>query len=104
MKQGTWYALLLAASVSFTPLIGLSAPLISPSAGSDAVLSVRGAPTGELRLQYRKESGQAGVEEVSAGIGSDYHYTRSAGQTRIYDFKLRRIFSVQPGDTFINDS
>ena len=104
MKQGTWSALLLAASVSITPLIGLSAPLISPSAGSDAVLSVRGAPTGELRLQYRKQSGQAGAEEVSAGIGSDYHYTRSAGQTRIYDFKLRRIFSVQPGDTFINDS
>ena len=104
MKQGTWSAVLLAVSISLTPLVCRGAPLISPSAGSDAVLSVRSAPTGELQLQYRKENGQAGAEDVSAGIGSDYHYTRSAGQTRIYDFKLRRVFSVRPGNAFVNDS
>jgi hypothetical protein len=103
MKQGTVSAVLLAAAL-LAPLVGLSAPSVSPSAGSDVVLSLRGSPEGELRLQYRKETGSGNTEEVSAGVASDYHYIRAPQQTRIYDFKLRRIFSVQPGDTFINDS
>lgn len=104
MKPGMVSAVLLAASVLLAPLVSVGAPLISPSAGSDMVLSMRGTPTGELRLQYRKESGPGSTENVSAGIANDYHYTRSAEQTRIYDFKLRRIFSVHPGDAFISDS
>jgi hypothetical protein len=104
MKQGLMSTVLFAASVSLAPLVALGAPLVSPSAGSDVVLSMRATPAGELRLQYRKESGAGSTEDVSAGIANDYHYMRSAGQTRIYDFKSRRIFSVQPGDTFINDS
>jgi hypothetical protein len=37
------------ASAAVTPLVGLAAPLVSPAAGSDMVLSTRAAPSGELR-------------------------------------------------------
>jgi hypothetical protein len=70
-----------------SPLVALTAPpLISPSAGSDAVLAIRNAP-----------------ETVSVGIAGDYHYIRSAELLSISDYRLRRIFSVQHGDAFVNN-
>jgi hypothetical protein len=50
MKQGLMSTVLFAASVSLAPLVALGAPLVSPSAGSDVVLSMRATPAGELRL------------------------------------------------------
>ena len=104
MKQGM-VSVVLAASALLASWIALGASSVSPAASTDGVLAIRDTSTGELRLQYRKDSGRGSTEEdVFVGIASDYHYTRSAQQSRIYDFKLRRIFSLQPGDTFINDS
>jgi len=104
MKQGM-VSVVLAASALLAPWVALGAPSVSPAASTDGVLAIRDTSTGELRLQYRKDSGKGSTEEdIFVGIASDYHYTRSAQQSRIYDFKLRRIFSLQPGDTFINDS
>jgi hypothetical protein len=96
-------AVLLVALAAVIPLVAEGAPLISPAAGTDVVLSLRKAPAGELRLDYRKDSGNdPGV--ISVGIASDYHYVRSANQLRIHDYKLHRIFLVQGGQTFVNDS
>ena len=104
MKQGM-VSVILAASALLAPWVALGAPSVSPAASTDGVLAIRDTSTGELRLQYRKDSGRGSTEEdVFVGIASDYHYIRAAQQSRIYDFKLRRIFSLQPGDTFINDS
>jgi hypothetical protein len=86
------------------PGICLPAPTMSPASGSDAVLSIRSEPEGELRLQYRKEEPGKSAELVSFGIASDYHYINLADGIRIYDYKLRRIFWVRPAGNFINDS
>jgi hypothetical protein len=104
MKR-TWTCATLFAAAAAMPLVVLAAPLVSPAAGSDIVLSTRDAPSGELRLQYRKESDHGAVAEtVSVGISSDYHYIQSSDQLRVYDYKLRRIFSVRHGDEFVNNS
>ncbi len=70
------------------------APAIAPSAGSDAILALRAQTRGALVLQYRKEAAGAQPEIVSIGIAPDYHYIDSGGRTRIYDYRLRRIFTV----------
>jgi len=66
MKQGMASAVVLAAAVLLAPLVGIGAPSISPAAGTDAVLTMRGGPTDELRLQYKKDSGSGSTEDVSA--------------------------------------
>ncbi len=86
------------------PLMGWTVPLISPAAGTDAILALRTAPSGELRLEYTKDSGSDAPAKVSAGISSDYHYLRSGDRNAIYDYKLRRIFVLQKDNSFVNNS
>ena len=93
-----WIALLACGSAA------AAVPAISPAAGSDAVLSLRAATAGELRLSYRHEVGGQPPEEVSAGIAPDYHYLKNAAELAVFDFKLRRILRVSPAQVFINDS
>ena len=101
MKKVRIQGLLVALGAAI-PWVAFSEPSMSPAAGTDTVLSMRAAPSEELRLEYHKDSGRdAGT--VSVGIASDYHYVRAAGRTRIYDYKLRRIFTVR-GQNFVNDS
>jgi hypothetical protein len=90
--------------IAIAPGVCSSASPMSPASGSDAVLSIRSAPESELRLQYRKEEPGKTDELVSLGIAADYHYIIAAGEARIYDYKLRRIFSVRPANSFVNDS
>jgi hypothetical protein len=91
-------------AIAVAPAVCFPASPMSPASGSDAVLSIRSAAEGELRLQYRKEEPGKSDELVSLGIAADYHYIIAAGEARIYDYKLRRIFSVRPADSFVNDS
>lgn len=98
---GTAVALL---ATTITPAMSLSAPLIAPDSGSDVVLSNRSATSGELRLQYHTEQPGKPDGSVSLGIAGDYHYDNNEYGLRIYDYKLRRIFSVQPTGAFVNDS
>jgi hypothetical protein len=97
-------ALLLCATALLAAAQSVARPLVAPSAGSDAILSLRVQPEGELRLKYRKEINGSVVETVSVGIAADYHYIDSADGRRVYDYKLRRIFSVPHGTGFINNS
>jgi hypothetical protein len=77
---------------------------LAPSTGSDVVLGLRAQPEGELRLQYRREIPGHPPDTVSLGIAGDYHYIKTGGELRIYDYKLRRIFTVTDGNSFIDDS
>src|SRR5689334_7917395 len=97
-----WIRGLLAWIAALTPWVAFAAPSVSPAAGTDTVLSMRSAPSGELQLEYHKDSGRD-TGTVAVGIASDYHYVQMAGRTRIYDYKLRRIFTVE-GENFVNDS
>jgi hypothetical protein len=81
-----------------------AAPLISPAAGSDAVLAMRSDTQGELRLQYRVERENQPSEIVKIGLAKDYQYKNSAIGLWIDDYRLRRIFRLQPESQFINDS
>jgi len=81
-----------------------AAPLISPAAGSDAVLAMRSGTQGELRLQYRVERENQPTEIVKIGLAKDYHYKNSAIGFWIHDYRLHRIFRVQPESGLINDS
>jgi hypothetical protein len=83
--------------------VALATPLVAPSAGSDAILVLRARPEGELRLQYRKE-GDGATQDLTVGIAADYHYIDSPQELRIYDYKLRRIFSTAHTDSFISNS
>lgn len=80
-----------------------AAPLISPAAGSDAVLAMRSDTQGELRLQYRVERENQPTEIVKIGLAKDYHYKNSAIGFWIHDYRLHRIFRAQP-DGLMNDS
>jgi len=93
-------ALVAAAALSS---VAPATPLVAPSAGSDAILLLRAQPEGELRLQYRKD-GDGATQVVTVGIAEDYHYIDSPQQLRIYDYKLRRIFSTAHTDSFVSDS
>jgi hypothetical protein len=85
-------------------LSSAAAPLISPAAGSDAVLAMRSDAQGELRLKYRIERDNQPPEIVTTGLAKDYHYKNSAVGLWINDYRLRRIFRVQPESQLINDS
>jgi hypothetical protein len=77
---------------------------VSPAAGTDMVLSLHAQPQGELQLQYARDVAGQNVQMITAGLGGDYHYTKDAGGLRLYDYGLRRIYSVDPGGRFTNDS
>jgi len=96
-----WAAALMAICVG--TVRGLPALPVSPAADSDAVLALRPAAHGELRLQYRKEEPGTTAQQVSLGLAADYHYIQTSDEVRIYDYQLRRIFWVRPGD-FVNNS
>src|SRR5579863_3000440 len=96
-------ALCIAALASLA-LSSRAAPLISPAAGSDAVLAVRSDTQGELRLQYRVERENRPTEIVKIGLAKDYHYKNSAIGFWIHDYRLHRIFRVQPESGLMNDS
>ena len=49
-----------------------AAPLISPAAGSDAILAMRSDTQGELRLQYRVERENQPTELIKIGLAKDY--------------------------------
>jgi hypothetical protein len=90
--------------VAVAPAVSAADPLISPAAGSDAILSLRAQSQGELRLQYRKETSAAAAETISVGIASDYHYISTTDLTRIYDYKLHRILTTRSANSFVIDS
>lgn len=81
-----------------------AAPLISPAAGSDAVLAMRTDTQGELRLKYRVERENHPPETVDMGLAQDYHYRNSPSGLVINDYRLRRIFRLTPDSKFTNDS
>jgi len=94
----------LIAAVPLCALPSAAAPLISPAAGSDAVLALRSEAQGELRLQYRVERETQAAEIVTVGLAKDYHYKNSAVGLWVYDYRLQRIFRVQAESRMINDS
>ena len=104
MRMSRARAALIAAAIVVLPSLSLAVPLVSPAAGSDVILSMRGTPTGELRFEYRQEGNPDGPSSVTGGLAGDYHYLQGPERLRIYDYHLRRIFRVQHADTFINDS
>jgi SOS response regulatory protein OraA/RecX len=77
---------------------------MSPAWGSDAILAARSGTQAELRLQYRVERDSAPPETVTVGLAKDYHYKNSAVGLWINDYRLHRIFRVQPDSQLINDS
>jgi hypothetical protein len=81
-----------------------AAPLVSPAAGSDVVLAMRSDAQAELRLVYRVEREAAPAETVTIGLAKDYHYKNSGVGLWISDYRLHRIFRVQPESGLINDS
>jgi hypothetical protein len=81
-----------------------TSPHISPASGSDAILAMRSDTQAELRLQYRVERDSVPPETVTVGLAKDYHYKNSAIGLWINDYRLHRIFRVQPGSQLINDS
>ena len=103
MSSRGYSALGLAALMSFSLSSG-AAPLVSPAAGSDLVLAMRSDAQAELRLVYRVEREAAPAETVTIGLAKDYHYKNSSIGLWINDYRLHRIFRVQPGSGLINDS
>lgn len=81
-----------------------AASVIAPDSGSDVVLSSRSATSGELRIQYRTDQPGKPDGSVLLGIAGDYHYINNEYGVRVYDYKMRRIFAVQPTGAFVNDS
>jgi hypothetical protein len=80
------------------------ASAVSPAAGSDMVLSLHSQAQGELQLQYSRDVAGQNVQTTTVGLGGDYHYTRDPGGLRLYDYRLRRIYSVDASGRFTNDS
>jgi len=77
---------------------------VSPADGSDAVLARHAQDGGELQLQYTRDVGGQDPQTVAVGLGKDYHYIQDPRGLRLYDYRLRRIYSVDPDHHFTNDS
>jgi hypothetical protein len=94
----------LAAAVLFT-YAAQAAPLVSPAAGSDSVLSLRTQAQPELRLVYKVEHESAPAESITIGLSTDYDYKSSASTgLSISDHRLKRLFRVAKEGGLINDS
>jgi hypothetical protein len=81
-----------------------SAAAVSPADGTDVVLSLHAQGAGELQLQYARDVAGQELQTVSVGLSKDYHYLTDQRGLRLYDYQLRRIYSVAPGNRFTNDS
>jgi hypothetical protein len=85
-----------------------SASAMSPADGTDAVISRHaqsaGKNDGELQLQYARDAAGQEQQTVGVGLGKDYHYVTDQRGLRLYDYQLRRIYSVDPTNHFTNDS
>jgi hypothetical protein len=103
MKISAIAAAALAVTAAATCAVA-GAARMAPSTGSDAIRALRTQPEGELRLHYLREVPGQAAETVAVGIAADYHYIQAHGGLRIYDYKLRRIFTVIPGNAFVSDS
>jgi SOS response regulatory protein OraA/RecX len=103
MPSRIYFTLFLAA-LALRAVSSETIPHISPASGSDAILAIRSDAQAELRLQYRVERDSAPPETVTVGLAKDYHYKDSAAGLWINDYRLHRIFRVQPGSQLINDS
>lgn len=80
-------------------------PLVSPAAGSDAVLAMRSDAQPELRLTYKVDRASEPTQTVILGLSTDYHYKKSDSVgLLIDDYRLKRIFRVPKDGTLINDS
>lgn len=94
----------------FAVLLGLASialPLMTraadPSASSDALIALRAEPQSELRIVYRKDAGGKS-ETVMIGLAADYDYVDLGSVRTIHDYKLRRVLTVGPGGSFVNNS
>jgi hypothetical protein len=81
-----------------------SATAVSPADGTDEVLSLRAPGAGELQLQYARDVAGQDLQTVSVGLGKDYHYVTDPRGLRLYDYQLRRIYTIAPANHFTNDS
>ena len=79
-------------------------PLVSPAAGSDAVLAMRTDAEPELRLTYKVERAGELAESVILGLSTDYQYRSDSNGLSINDYRLKRIFRAQKKGGLINDS
>jgi hypothetical protein len=95
---------LVSAALTLFAFPSRAAPLVSPAAGSDAVLAMRSDPQPELRLEYRVERETVAPETVIIGLAKDYHYKNSAAGFSINDYRLHRILHLESDGRFINDS
>ena len=55
-------------------------------------------------MQYTRDVGGQDPQTVAVGLGKDYHYIQDPRGLRLYDYRLRRIYSVDPDHHFTNDS
>ncbi|HEY4341231.1 MAG TPA: hypothetical protein VGM97_14905 [Steroidobacteraceae bacterium] len=91
-------------SALWLAVVCATASAVSPADGSDAVLAVHSQPEGELRLQYTRDAAGEDAQMITLGLAQDYHYLRDVNGLRVYDYRLRRIYSAGPGNEFANDS
>jgi hypothetical protein len=103
-EPSRFFSVVSIAALAMTSFSSGAAPLISPAASSDAVLAMRADTQGELRLEYRVERQNEPSEIVKIGLAKDYQYKDSAIGLWINDYRLHRIFRVQPESRLINDS
>jgi hypothetical protein len=96
------HAVLVAAIIAYG---AHAAPVISPAAGSDAVLSLRAEAQPELRLVYKVERAGAPTESITVGLAADYDYKLSPSTGLwINDYRLKRWFRVPKEGGLLNDS
>jgi hypothetical protein len=81
-----------------------AAVTVSPAAGTDEIRALHHESGNELQLQYARDVPGQAPQRVGLGIGKDYHYVRDGAGLRLYDYQLRRIYSVDHSDHFANDS
>lgn len=80
------------------------AAAVSPAAGSDEVLALHPQEAGELQLQYASDVAGRELQTVNLGLGKDYDYTSDQHGLRLHDYRLRRVYSVDPANHFLNNS
>jgi hypothetical protein len=82
------------------------AAALSPDASSDAVLTARTDPQGELRVKYQKDVDGQQRQVLTVGLARDYDYVQSPAERTIRDYRLLRVLRYQPAfvSTYVNDS
>lgn len=95
--------------LKYAPVICLllccgSAAAVSPAAGSDEVLALHPQPAGELQLQYARDVAGQDPQTLSVGLSKDYDYIAEQQGLRLHDYPLRRVYSVDAANHFINNS